>query len=62
VKKVALDAIDDIAARASVNIEQRKKTVLDRMAEIEKMKAELADAEDESDDTPDEDLAREQPK
>jgi hypothetical protein len=44
-KNVALDAIDDIAARASLNIE-RQKTMMDRMREIEKMKAEMA-AEDE---------------
>jgi len=41
-KKVALETIDDIAARASLNIESRKKTMLDRMNDIERMKAELA--------------------
>jgi hypothetical protein len=41
-KKVALETIDDIAARASLNIESRKKTMLDRMNDIDRMKAELA--------------------
>jgi hypothetical protein len=41
-KKSALNTIDEIAARASLNIEARKKTMLDRMREIEKMKAEMA--------------------
>ena len=58
VKKTALDSIDEIAARASVTIEQRKKTVLDRMADIEKMKAELANAEDDGE-PGDDDLTRE---
>ena len=40
-KKVALDAIDDIAARSTLNIQQNK-TMLARMREIEKMQAELA--------------------
>ena len=47
VKKMALETIDDIAARASLNIEQRKKTMLDRMRDIEKMKAEMAADDDE---------------
>jgi hypothetical protein len=41
-KKAALDSIDQIAARASLNIEERKRTMLERMREIEKLKAELA--------------------
>jgi hypothetical protein len=41
-KKAALESIDDIAARASLNIEQRKKTMLDRQRDIERMKAEMA--------------------
>jgi hypothetical protein len=40
-KKAALESIDDIAARASLNIEQRKKTMLDRQRDIEQMKAEM---------------------
>jgi hypothetical protein len=42
VKKAALESIDDIAARASLNIEQRKKTMLDRQRDIERMQAEMA--------------------
>jgi hypothetical protein len=45
--KKPLDSIDDIAARASLNIEQRKKTMLDRMRDIERMKTEMA-AEDQA--------------
>ena len=41
-KKAALESIDDIAARASLNIEQRKKTMLDRQRDIERMQAEMA--------------------
>jgi len=41
-KKVALDAIDDIASRASLNIRHNEKSMLARMREIEKMQAELA--------------------
>jgi hypothetical protein len=41
-KKVALDSIDDIAARASLNIEARKKSMLDRLRDIEKLKEEMA--------------------
>ena len=41
-KKVALDSIDEIAARASLNIEARKKTMLDRLRDIEKLKEEMA--------------------
>lgn len=41
-KKGALDTIDDIAARNSLNIEDRKKTMLDRMRDIEHMKEEMA--------------------
>ena len=44
-KKSALNTIDEIAAQASLNIEERKKTMLDRMREIEKMKAEMAAAD-----------------
>jgi len=40
--KNALASIDDIAARNSLNIEARKKTPLERQAEIDKMQAELA--------------------
>ena len=40
--KKVIDAIDDIAARNSLNIEQRKKTMLDRQREIEKLKLALA--------------------
>jgi hypothetical protein len=40
-KKVALDAIDDIAARSTLIIQQNK-TMLARTREIEKMQAELA--------------------
>jgi hypothetical protein len=47
--KKALESIDDIAARNSLNIEQRKKTMLDRQAEIERLKAELAGADDDLD-------------
>jgi uncharacterized protein YaiL (DUF2058 family) len=42
VKKAALESIDDIAARASLNIERRKKTMLDRQRDIERMQAEMA--------------------
>jgi hypothetical protein len=61
VKKMALDTIDDIAARASLNIEQRKKTMLDRMRDIEKMKAEMA-ADDEHVGEKDPDADDRQPK
>lgn len=60
-KKAALDPIDDIAARASLNIEQRKKTMLDRMRDIERLKAELA-ADDEHVGERDPDADDEQPK
>jgi hypothetical protein len=43
--KKALASIDDIAARNSLNIEDRKKTMLDRQREIDRMKAELAEAD-----------------
>jgi hypothetical protein len=46
------NAFDEIAARASLNIESRKKSVADRMKEIEQLKAEMAEA-DESDDAGD---------
>jgi hypothetical protein len=51
-KKSTMSTIDEIAARASLNIETRKKTVADRMKEIEQLKAEMAEA-DESDDAGD---------
>ncbi len=41
-RKAALESIDDIAARASLNIEHRRRTTLDRMRDIELLKAELA--------------------
>jgi len=41
-KNVALEAIDDIASRASLNIRHNEKSTLARMREIEKMQAELA--------------------
>jgi hypothetical protein len=47
VKKGALDSIDEIAARASLNIEDRKKSMLDRMRDIEKLKEEMALADQE---------------
>jgi hypothetical protein len=49
-KKSTLSSIDEIAARASLNIETRKKTVADRMKEIEQLKAEMAEADDAGDD------------
>jgi hypothetical protein len=45
VKKAALDAIDDIASRASLNIKRNDRSVRARMQEIEELKDELA-AED----------------
>jgi hypothetical protein len=45
VKKAALDAIDDIASRAALNIKQNERSVRARMQEIEQLKDELA-AED----------------
>lgn len=44
--KKAFDSIDDIAARNSLNIESRKKTMLDRMREIKQLKAEMAAADE----------------
>jgi len=41
-KKGAMEAIDDIAARATLNVEQRERSVLDRMREIERLKAQMA--------------------
>ena len=40
--KNVIDAIEDIAARNSLNIEQRKKTMVDRQREIEALKLALA--------------------
>jgi hypothetical protein len=45
VKKPGLEAIDDIASRASLNIKRNERTVRARMREIEDLKDELA-AED----------------
>ena len=53
IKKTALDTIDQIAARASLNIESRKKTVADRMKEIEQLKAEMAESDDAGDENAD---------
>jgi len=60
VKKPGLDAIDDIASRASLNIKRNERTVRARMQEIEDLNDELA-AEDQAvgergsdDDSPDE--------
>jgi hypothetical protein len=49
-KKSTMSTIDEIAARASLNIETRKKTVADRMKEIEQLKAEMAEADDTGED------------
>ena len=54
-KKSSPSSIDEIAARASLNIEARKKTVADRMKEIEQLKAEMAEADDAGDDAAAED-------
>ena len=39
--KTAISSIDDIAARNSLNIEVRKKSMLERQEEIERLKAEM---------------------
>lgn len=41
-KKTAMSSIEDIAARESLNIAQRKKSMLDRMRDIEKLKEAMA--------------------
>jgi hypothetical protein len=41
--KKPIDTIDEIAARASLNIAQRQKTMLERQAEIDRMKAAMAE-------------------
>jgi hypothetical protein len=46
VKKLALDAIDDIASRASLNIKRNERSVRARMQEIEELTDELAAEED----------------
>jgi hypothetical protein len=64
--KKAMAAIDDIAAKASLRIEKRGKTQAERLADIEKLKAQQKaaaekvgerpqeDAADEGDESPDE--------
>jgi hypothetical protein len=42
VKKAGYEAIDDIAARASLNVKRAEKSVLERQREIERMRAEQA--------------------